>query len=208
MDTKPIFDFFLEVKNQSHFVFPHGEFSADEDTQLKYYRQYFSLLKKLEEEFEACVFQCMSENPEFREQLQIIANRLGKTVDFHTKLAEKYIRKSPHSEAERLAANMGKIGLRHLKDIYGIEAGVTKPIKDAMKQDNTAVEDKIDWDKPVYTADEIKALLDISDSTFTRWLNKGWIAYSQVAGSDKKLIQREDLFAFLNNPKIYYPSTK
>ena len=72
----------------------------------------------------------------------------------------------------------------------------------------TADVEKTDWNKPVYTSDEVKELLGLSDSTFNRWLNKGWIAYSQVAGSDKKFIQREDLLAFLNNPQIHYPSTK
>lgn len=66
----------------------------------------------------------------------------------------------------------------------------------------------IDWNKPVYTADEVKALLGVSDSTFRRWLTGGWISYTQMDGSDKKFIQKEHLLAFLNNVKIFYPSTK
>lgn len=67
---------------------------------------------------------------------------------------------------------------------------------------------KIDWDKPVYTADEVKTLLGIKDSCFRKWVNAGWISYTQIDGSDKKFIQREHLIAFLNNKKIFYPSTK
>lgn len=70
-------------------------------------------------------------------------------------------------------------------------------------------DDKIaSLDKPVYTADEVKSLLGVSDSTFRRWLNGGWISYTQVEGSDKRFIQKEHLLAFLNNPKIFYPSSK
>ena len=68
--------------------------------------------------------------------------------------------------------------------------------------------DAIDWSKPVYTADEVKTLLRISDSVFRRWVNGGWITYTQMDGSDKKFIQKEHLLAFLNNPKIFYPSSK
>lgn len=68
--------------------------------------------------------------------------------------------------------------------------------------------DAIDWSKPVYTANEVKILFGLSDSSFRRWLNSGWIAYTQMDGSDKKFFQREHLLAFLNNPKIHYPSTK
>lgn len=66
----------------------------------------------------------------------------------------------------------------------------------------------IDWSKPVYTVDEVKALLGVSDSTFRRWLTGGWISYTQMDGSDKKFIQKEHLLAFLNNKKIFYPSSK
>ena len=67
---------------------------------------------------------------------------------------------------------------------------------------------KIDWSKPVFTATEVKTLLGISDSTLSRWLTGGWLSYTQVHGSDKRFIQAEHLRAFLNNDKIFYPSTK
>lgn len=75
------------------------------------------------------------------------------------------------------------------------------------EDDNPKSESK-KWNKPVYTSDEVKSLLNISDNTFRRWVNGGWISYSQMDGSDKKFVQREHLLNFLNNPKIFYPSSK
>lgn len=81
------------------------------------------------------------------------------------------------------------------------------PVVDNPNSEGVTVQ-AISWDKPVYTADEIKALLKVSDSTFRRWMSGGWISYTQMDGSDKKFIKKEDLLAFLNNPKIFYPSNK
>lgn len=89
-------------------------------------------------------------------------------------------------------------------DFFSNPPIVENPNSECLKLD---VED-IDWGKPVYTADEVKTLLHISDNTFRKWVNGGWIAYSQMDGSDKKFIQREHLLEFLNNPKIFYPSSK
>lgn len=66
----------------------------------------------------------------------------------------------------------------------------------------------IDWDKPVYTAEEVRKLLKVGESTFRKWLYGGWISYSKMNGSDKTFIQKEHLLEFLNNPKIFYPSSK
>lgn len=66
----------------------------------------------------------------------------------------------------------------------------------------------IDWDKPVYTADEVRKILKVGESTFNKWLKDAWISYSQMEGSNKRYIQREHLLEFLNNPKIFFPSTK
>lgn len=89
-------------------------------------------------------------------------------------------------------------------DFFSNPPIVENPNSECLKLD---AED-IDWGKPVYTADEVKTLLHISDNTFRKWVNGGWIAYSQMDGSDKKFIRREHLLEFLNNPKIFYPSSK
>ena len=66
----------------------------------------------------------------------------------------------------------------------------------------------IDWSKPFFTADEVKILLDMSDSTFRRYLDKGWLTYSKPEGSDKMYFKKEDILAFLNHPENLYPSSK
>lgn len=83
------------------------------------------------------------------------------------------------------------------------------PVVENPNSEQVAVDvEAIDWSKPIYTTDDLKKLLNVSDNTLRRWLNGGWIAYTQMEGSDKKLIAKEDLLAFLKNPKIFYPSTK
>ncbi len=66
--------------------------------------------------------------------------------------------------------------------------------------------EKIDWEKPIYTADEVKVLLDIGETTFRKWINNGWISYSEVPGSSKKYFQKEHIIDFLNDGRFFYPS--
>ena len=94
--------------------------------------------------------------------------------------------------------------LQLAKEFFANPPSVTNPNTEGITVDAS----KIDWDKPVFTANEIKTLLGVSDSTFNRWINGGWISYTQMEGSDKKFIKKEDLYAFLNNKKIFYPSSK
>lgn len=97
--------------------------------------------------------------------------------------------------------------ITNLKIAYGFFCNppdVENPNSECLRPDI----ESIDWNKPIYTSDEVKALLNISDNTFRKWVNGGWISYTQMNGSDKKFIQREHLLAFLNNPKIFYPSSK
>lgn len=68
--------------------------------------------------------------------------------------------------------------------------------------------ESIDWNKPVLTAEEVRKLLNIGENTFRKWVNGGWISYTQMDGSDKKYIETENLKAFLRNPKIFYPCNK
>lgn len=94
--------------------------------------------------------------------------------------------------------------LKIAKDFFENPPVVENPNKEGLSVDVST----IDWSKPVFTAAEVKTLLGVSDSTLSRWLTGGWISYSQVHGSDKRFIQAEHLKAFLNNEKIFYPSTK
>lgn len=64
--------------------------------------------------------------------------------------------------------------------------------------------ESIYW-KPVYTANEVKELLNIGDNTFRKWIRNGWISYSQVPGSSKIYIQQQHLLDFLNDERFFYP---
>ncbi len=108
-------------------------------------------------------------------------------------------------EQRLLNVRQALTNLRIAKDFFDNPPTVENPNSEGIIIDKERI---ASWDKPVYTADEIKVLLGVSDSTFRRWLNGGWIPYTQMEGSDKKFIQKEHLLAFLNNPKIFYPSTK
>lgn len=93
----------------------------------------------------------------------------------------------------------------HALQLYYLDRLLT--FLNCLLKDNPKSESK-EWNKPVYTSEEVKTLLNISDNTLRRWVNGGWIPYTQMDGSDKKFIQREHLLNFLNNPKIFYPSSK
>ena len=83
------------------------------------------------------------------------------------------------------------------------------PIVDKQVADELKVEiEAIDWNKPIYTADEVKRLLNVSDNVLRRWVKDGWISYTQMNGSDKKFFEKESLLEFLRNPKIFYPRSK
>lgn len=68
--------------------------------------------------------------------------------------------------------------------------------------------DTIDWNKPVYTIEEVRKLLDVSENVLRKWIQGGWISYTQMNGSDKRFIEKDNLLEFLHNPKIFYPKSK
>ena len=83
------------------------------------------------------------------------------------------------------------------------------PVVENPNSEGISVEDDaIDWSKPVFTEAEVRTMLNVSENTFRRWLKDGWISYTQMAGGDKKFIDKESLMAFLHNPRIFYPSSK
>jgi hypothetical protein len=76
------------------------------------------------------------------------------------------------------------------------------------KMQENGCKGNIDWEKPIYTAEEVKILLDISDNTFRRWIAEGLISYTLVPGSNKKYIQRQHILDFMNDEKYFYPDTR
>lgn len=198
MDTKPIFDFLDELEFRKSYKKPPlkaGPMSLS-DSKIKYTH----VLEQMKRSFEACVYQCVAENSGFK--VDVIESRLQEIIDDHEECF--YMARNPIGVDRQVALIMAKESLKFLEMNGFIKSSVDEPMGGGITADIS----KIDWDKPVYTADEVKKLLGVSDTTFRRLINGGWIAYSQVDGSDKKYIQREHIMAFLNNPKIHYPSTK
>lgn len=198
MDTKPIFDFLDELEFRNRYQRPSAD--ADRSVYGKSKGAYFRVLRVMEREFEASLFQCMAEDKGFN--VEAIVSRLFTCLDY---LGHCNLRESPELDVKVAFA----VARECIESLY--RQGIIKPDSETPKAPIDGLPAdvaNIDWDKPVYTADEVKKLFGVSDSTFRRWINGGWIAYSQVDGSDKKYIQREHIMAFLNNPKIHYPSTK
>ena len=51
------------------------------------------------------------------------------------------------------------------------------------KMQENGCKGNIDWEKPIYTAEEVKILLDISDNTFRRWIAEGLVIPSYLAAT-------------------------
>ena len=200
MDTKPIFDFLNELEFRTRYQRPSAD--ADRSALGKSKGDYYKVLRMMEREFEACLFQCMAEDSSFK--VDVIVSKLfdccGDLVEFRNRVP------LPFGVDREVALAVARESALSLE-----KQGLINPVTGAIKTtvDGIPVDvSKIDWSKPVYTADEVKKLLGVSDTTFRRWMNAGWITYSQMDGSDKRFIQREHLMEFLNNPKVLYPSTK
>ena len=137
MDTKPIFDFILEIKNRKQYRFP-AKFSHDSRQSISACSsKYFTLLSKMEEEYEACVFQCVAENPLFKEELHIVADKIGNMVyDWKYKQSIKKLGKSPYGDSKRVAIQVGEKSLQYLTDNYGITTkAASKPVLEFESKD-------------------------------------------------------------------------
>ena len=140
MDTKPIFDFIFEIKNRKHYVYPPEMRFADNHAKAKCSHNYFVLLSRMEEEFEACVFQCVAESPAFKEELHIIADKIGNMVyDWKHKQSIKKLGISPYGDSKRVAIQVGEKSLRFLQVNYDVEVK-PEPIIDEPKTTKKSVE--------------------------------------------------------------------
>ena len=125
METKPIFDFILEIQNRNQYVFPK-DFS-DNRAKTRSRWDYLKLLSKMEEEYEACVFQCVAENPKFKEELHVIADKIGSMVyDWKRKQSIKKLGKSPYGDSKRVAIQVGEKSLLFLQENYGVVVNTTE----------------------------------------------------------------------------------
>ena len=61
----------------------------------------------------------------------------------------------------------------------------------------------INWNgREIFFPKEVQAILNIGESSYRRWVDDGWLSETQMLGSNKRYIQKKDIVAFINNPKI------
>ena len=67
----------------------------------------------------------------------------------------------------------------------------------------------INWyGREIFTAEETMAILNVSNTTYRRWVNDGWLSETQMDGSNKRWVLKETILNFMNNKKIFKPSWK
>ena len=61
----------------------------------------------------------------------------------------------------------------------------------------------INWNgREIFFPEEVQTILNISATTYKRWVDGGWLSETQVDGSNKRYVQKKDIIDFINNPKI------
>ena len=67
----------------------------------------------------------------------------------------------------------------------------------------------INWNnREVFTADEAMSILNVGETTYKRWVNDGWLSETQMIGSNKRWVLKENIIKLIKNPKIYKESWK
>ena len=121
MDTKPIFDFIKEIEERNKYVYPKEMSFAERHVIGRYYVLYHRILSQMEKEFEACVFQCVAENPLFKEELPVVANKLVSSVkEWKRKQGKKILGKPPYGDSKRVAIKVADVALLFLRNNYGV----------------------------------------------------------------------------------------
>lgn len=204
MDTKPIFDFILEIKYRKQYRFP-ANFSHDSRRNISAcFHKYFTLLSKMEEEFEACVFQCVAENPMFKEELHIVADKIGNMVyDWKYKQSIKKLGKSPYGDSKRVAIQVGEKSLQFLKDNYGIiTKAVPNPVLESKSKDEIKEEVKKTGESSFLNGKEVASLFGLAYNNIKdkKWRDKNTFPYLQPTGDRGKVVYvKEDVEEWMKN---------
>lgn len=184
MDTKPIFDFILEIKNKKQYGILHD--LADHS---KAGHNYFILLSKMEEELEACVFQCVAESPVFKEELHIIADMIG-DIMYNWKLD-----KPPHEDSKRVAMRVGEQCLRFLQKYYGVEVKPEPVIDEAKKKKSVG-------EGAFMNGHEVASFFGIAYNNIKdkQWRDKHAFPYYQPTGGGGKVVYvKEEIEEWVKN---------
>ena len=178
MNTKPIFDFLLELKNRKQYILPR-DFA---DNHEKARQNYFELLSRMEEEYEACVFQCVAESPVFKEELHIVADMIGDMV-YNWKLEIP-----PHEDSKNVAMQVGEQGLQFLQKYYGVEVKTDTIVKEVKSKKSVG-------EKSFMNGHEVASFFGIAYNNIKdkQWRDKHAFPYFQPTGSGKVVYEKEEI---------------
>lgn len=150
MDTAAIFDYLYEIETRRSFLnHPPMNLSGRREYE---WQDYVHLMRRMRVRFEACVFQCIAENPSFKEELHVIANKLHKYRTFY----KIQVNNMPDGvdDSIRLVMSCAEGGLRFLRENYGV-------VPDASTE--TRVPDKIEENDAVITSAVISGTQGLAD---------------------------------------------
>lgn len=185
MNTKPIFDFIHEVKNRKQYVVPNDY----ADNRAKAKQDYFVFLSRMEEEFEACIFQCVAESPVFKEELHIVADMIGNMVYNWT------LEKPPHEDSKGVAIQVGEQGLQFLQKHYGVEVKPEPVIDEAKKKKSVG-------EGAFMNGHEVASFFGIAYNNIKdkQWRDKHAFPYYQPTGGGGKVVYvKEEIEEWLKN---------
>ena len=198
MDTKAIFDYLYEVETRRSFQ-KQTTTNLSGKEEYSWY-DYVHLIRRMSRRFEACVFQCVAENPDFKSELHVIANKLNSIKAYY----EQKKREIPEAidVSFRQASSSVERELKYLQDNYGVKvesAIEQEPNSRKQKEKKEVVEAKSFMNLQEVTAYFGLPMNNIKDK---QWRDKHSFPYMQPSGGRGKVIYiKEDVEEWMRNNK-------
>lgn len=182
MDTKPIFDYLNEIATRKSF----GKSSANK---LKSWEDYLHLLSNMKGEFEACVFQCVAENAQFKDELHVIAYKLRQWKTIY----ENRKRDMPEmvDDSVRVALTMAKDSLKFLQENYGVEVvAIASKLEPEPKDTVKKEAKKASAESSFLNGKEVASLFGLAYNNIKdkKWRDKHGFPYLQPTGDGGRVV--------------------
>lgn len=188
MNTKPIFDYLYEIETRKSFVkSPHD---ALFEVKMKDWQDYLQLLKEMKGAFEACVFQCAVENPQFKEELHVIVNKLQRWI----KVYENRKQDMPEmfDDSSRIALTMAKDSLKFLQENYSVDVVMTITPKPEPEPKDTVKKEakKASAESSFLNGKEVASLFGLAYNNIKdkKWRDKHGFPYLQPTGDGGRVV--------------------
>lgn len=188
MDTKPIFDYLHEIETRKSFVkYPHDALS---EVKLKSWQDYLHLLSDFKGSFEACVFQCAAENPQFKEELHVIVNKLQRWI----KVYENRKQDMPEmfDDSSRIVLTMAKDSLKFLQENYSVDVEMTITPKPEPEPKDTVKKEakKASAESSFLNGKEVASLFGLAYNNIKdkKWRDKHGFPYLQPTGDGGRVV--------------------